>query len=52
MNVEIFLNENYKPPRWCVWIWIADDGNVAMHSDPDWSCREDAEQFALEEMLE
>ncbi len=52
MNVKIFLNEYYTPePQWCVWRYH-DDGYILMCSKKEWTCKEDAEQFALEEMLE
>ncbi len=51
MEIEIFLNEHFKPsPRWCVWFYY-DDGYIDMTSNPKWN-KEDAELYALEEMLE
>lgn len=51
-SVEIFLNEYYKPePQWSIW-YYDNSGSILMTSSPDWKCKEDAEMFALKEMLE
>lgn len=51
MEVEIFLNKYYPEPRWCIW-YYDNTGYITMHSNIEWKCKEDAEQVALEEMLD
>ncbi len=54
MEIEIKLS-TYKTKRGLqeTWeVWYHDKGLITIHSSSEWECREDAEQGAIERMLD